>query len=419
MRISTKMPNFSGRKIRNSSMMKELLMTVIATTLSIVLTFGTAQYFEHRQKLHDGRQLAIMTIHDIDNSVLMMQNYILQENDCYGLAQYYMEHLDSLSTAPGQYLDVVKSYLWATGENFTLDVTSEQIFLSSQEAWDNIDNPAFIDVVQSFYNDRHNVINYLNTSIQWRKPLSEEESWKLQVKAPNFTPDYIAFLNELLRRDEVRYYITFWTIRQQRIKDIITRWENISNQCKMLMGITDSEIEEYCTRSNQLGEQASEQQLLGVWRGKSQSQIMNNERENQIEFRMDHSGTVTIIQSESNALYQGQVVKKMVIPATWELRGDSLFVTQKPQVEVFVDTTGVTYSDEYKEDVLKWIDFLWKEEQSARDYQNTLGDIVVHYALCIDRSGTMIELIRKAVASDGSEYYETRFLTKEEEDMEH
>ena len=216
MNIRVKMP-FTGRNIGGSGMVKELLMTVIATTLSIVLTFGTAQYFEHRQKLHDGRQLAIMTIHDIDNSVEMMQNYIAQENDRYGLAQYYMEHPDSLATAPGQYLDAVRGYLLATSENFTLDVTSEQIFLSSQEAWDNIDNPAFIDAVQSFYNDRHGVINYLNTSIQWRKPLSEEENWKQQIKAPNFIPDYVTILNELLRRDEVRYYITFWTIRQQRI----------------------------------------------------------------------------------------------------------------------------------------------------------------------------------------------------------
>lgn len=413
MNIRVKMP-FTGRNIGGSGMVKELLMTVIATTLSIVLTFGTAQYFEHRQKLHDGRQLAIMTIHDIDNSVEMMQNYIAQENDRYGLAQYYMEHLDSLATAPGQYLDVVRGYLLATSENFTLDVTSEQIFLSSQEAWDNIDNPAFIDAVQSFYNDRHGVINYLNTSIQWRKPLSEEENWEQQIKAPNFIPDYVTILNELLRRDEVRYYITFWTIRQQRIKDIITRWENISNQCKMLMGITDSEIEEYSSINNRLGEQASEQQLLGVWRGKSQSQIMNNERENQIELRKDHSGTVTIFERESHALYQGQVTKKMVIPATWELIGDSLFITQKPKVEVFVDTTGITYSDEHKEEVLKWIDFLWEEERSMRDYQNTLGDMFIRYFLCIDRSGTKIELIRKAVGSDGTEYYETRFLTKEE-----
>ena len=247
--------------------------------------------------------------------------------------------------------------------------------------------------------------------------MSEEENWEQQIKAPNFIPDYVTILNELLRRDEVRYYITFWTIRQQRIKDIITRWENISNQCKMLMGITDSEIEEYSSINNRLGEQASEQQLLGVWRGKTQSQIMNNERENQIELRKDHSGTVTIFERESHALYQGQVTKKMVIPATWELIGDSLFITQKPKVEVFVDTTGITYSDEHKEEVLKWIDFLWEEERSMRDYQNTLGDMFIRYFLCIDRSGTKIELIRKAVGSDGTEYYETRFLTKEEEDV--
>ena len=41
------MPKF-GRKLTGGGMVKELLMTILATTISIVLTFGTAHYIESK-----------------------------------------------------------------------------------------------------------------------------------------------------------------------------------------------------------------------------------------------------------------------------------------------------------------------------------------------------------------------------------
>jgi len=46
MNVKFKMPKF-GRKLTGGGMMKELLLTILATTISIVLTFGTAHLIEH------------------------------------------------------------------------------------------------------------------------------------------------------------------------------------------------------------------------------------------------------------------------------------------------------------------------------------------------------------------------------------
>ena len=48
MNVKFKMPKF-GRKLTGSGMVKELLLTTLATTISIVLTFGTAALLEHKQ----------------------------------------------------------------------------------------------------------------------------------------------------------------------------------------------------------------------------------------------------------------------------------------------------------------------------------------------------------------------------------
>lgn len=72
MNVKFKMPKF-GRKLTGGSMMKELLLTILGTSISIVLTFGTAQYLEDQQKEQAQRQTAMMLIHDIDASVAIVE----------------------------------------------------------------------------------------------------------------------------------------------------------------------------------------------------------------------------------------------------------------------------------------------------------------------------------------------------------
>ena len=47
MNAKFRMPKF-GRDVKWLAMLKELLMTVFATTVSIILTFGTAHYVDER-----------------------------------------------------------------------------------------------------------------------------------------------------------------------------------------------------------------------------------------------------------------------------------------------------------------------------------------------------------------------------------
>jgi hypothetical protein len=72
MNAKFKMPKF-GRDISGKGWFKELLLTFLGTTISIVLTFGTAQYFEQKQKNADARLLAMMVIHDMDNTVELLR----------------------------------------------------------------------------------------------------------------------------------------------------------------------------------------------------------------------------------------------------------------------------------------------------------------------------------------------------------
>lgn len=67
MQIKPAVPK-SWRKFKFANFSRELLMTTIATTISIILTFGTAHVLEVRQKKAEGKQMVMMVIHDIDNA---------------------------------------------------------------------------------------------------------------------------------------------------------------------------------------------------------------------------------------------------------------------------------------------------------------------------------------------------------------
>ena len=72
MNVKFKMPKF-GRKLTGSSMLRELLLTTLATTISIVLTFGTAAFLEHKQQEKNRRQITLMVISDIYDFARVME----------------------------------------------------------------------------------------------------------------------------------------------------------------------------------------------------------------------------------------------------------------------------------------------------------------------------------------------------------
>ena len=71
MNVKFKMPKF-GRDQTGRGWLKELLMTFLGTTISIVLTFGTSAWLDHRQQIKNRRQTAMMVLSNIEDFVWNM-----------------------------------------------------------------------------------------------------------------------------------------------------------------------------------------------------------------------------------------------------------------------------------------------------------------------------------------------------------
>ncbi len=155
MNVKFKMPNF-GRDLTGKGWLKELLMTFLGTTISIVLTFGTAAWLDHKQQIKNRRQTAMMVIANIEDFAQNMSyvDSMLVEWD---------STLTRITTLPRDSVlrlndDEVQAFFTALFGAVLLqrDKTAENIFTNDISTWRDVGNLLFIRNVgecYSFIND--------------------------------------------------------------------------------------------------------------------------------------------------------------------------------------------------------------------------------------------------------------------------
>lgn len=407
--LKVKMPKVTKHP-QNNSMWKELLMTFIGTTLSIVLTFGTSQCIEDRQQEKAGRQMAMMVIHDIDNSVEAFRALANTEEQYFQMAQYVMNHIETIDSISRDTLSDVLTYLTSTGDDqYSLDDSSEKIFLSSQEVWKNIDNATFIDVVQDFYYTRHNTFQYINSDKIWRCPIDEAEVLALLPSSQYLIIDYPKFLREALKRENVRLYISFSPNRKRNYNQVADKFQSFSDQCKFIMGITDEELKEYVENLDRTGRPLKERDLPGHWIAQSTS-----DQYVEFEFKDNDSIVLKQVVHLSDSHYTGNVDFGCTYTGTWQLQGDSLITMLDHRFELSMDTTSISYLPEMQESVKYLID-QWYQSYLNFQKQAEKGGLQRHaYFASVDASGKKIELAWTTEDENGKENKKKYYLSREE-----
>ncbi len=169
MNIKFRMPRL-GNKLKGQSMLKEMAMTIIATTISIVLTFGTASIIEKQQKEKNRRLTAVMVLANIeefyrDNCILLeiyqdhrlpMIEHVLKKRE---------ENGGNFNNVPEDTLKYWFKRIKCDDVYTWRDRTAEQIFSSNIETWNNVSNFEFIAKVGAAYtqiNEFHSEINEWN-----------------------------------------------------------------------------------------------------------------------------------------------------------------------------------------------------------------------------------------------------------------
>ncbi len=409
MNVKFKMPKF-GRVLTGKGFLKELGLTILATTISIILTFGTAHLIEQKQKKNAGRQTAMMVIHDIDENVQLMRDKAKLEVDNFELAQYVLSHLDSINTISFDTLNTVLDFI-SRMEDFKMQDSKEKIFHSSPDSWKNIDNPQFIDVAQSFFYERRYYQDIFNSDYRFIEPFDKEQQYQMYLEhAPTYNIlDFLPeFLKGKLQDNKVQFFLMYSPMRSRTYNAIADEWNQMSDQCKFIMGITDEEMEEYVKATKRFGRPVRKGDVIGKWTAAS-----SKDKTEEMEFMRDQTFTHTITLKVVNPFYSGRLLFVTTIGGTWTIEGDSLVRCYNSDIKVISDKSQMTCKPEMKDSVDSYIsnNERMNKEQWEKDMNNP---ILSHFATSayIDDSRDKLELGKTQTNDEGKETFVATYMTR-------
>ena len=205
----------SGSGLAN---LKQFLMSIVATSISIILTFGTAYFVDKNKKENEKLEIAKMIIFDMDQTIKKIQaNDSLFDSVCQIQLQVAQNPacLDSLRLG---LVDVANIGMIKFSE------TTERVFSTSIETFNTIGNASFVDAATKFYICRQ---SYKDDIVDAISHDLEENSIIMSPKAL-FEFDLAEY--RLLHHNCLRL------MRQHR------------NYCMQLLDISDDDLKEFAER---------------------------------------------------------------------------------------------------------------------------------------------------------------------------
>jgi hypothetical protein len=358
------------KRTRKQMDWQQFFITVVGTAIGVALTFVVSGILERRNKAQAQRLTAIMVIHDIDNSVKIIEDMKKEEEQSGELLRFAMKQRDHLEAMPFDTLTTVLGILTDSHSDFSFDSSKEKIFNSDLDTWQNLGNMAFLDNVQSFYHYRQGVQDGVNQSTMWERPIPNEEYMQLIMGDEWVTEEEYAaaiqpFLKEKLHENRVAYYINTSSARLNYMTQVIDYWTGLNNENKFLMGISDRELEDYINNINKKGVSLNRSKLLGHW-------VLNvGDQTNEYDFHGDHGYDFAVDYAPAfvkTMYFSGRLKMRFFYRGKWAFQGDSLVLTPDYNtVDVTVDPSGLVPEENMQDSLDAWVK--WYREQGMDSFR--------------------------------------------------
>ena len=337
MNVKFKMPMF-GRHLTVKGSLKELLMTFLGTTISIVLTFGTTALLDNREKAAQQRQTALMSVYDIDEIIRMLKEDMEKEKVLSEVTNYVFTHQEELDSMSSDTLKMAVAYLVEdmTEKPEWADDSKEKAFSGNIEVRQNMKYAQFYDNVRESYRLRRELLGRLEKDIEFSRPVSDTDYHQF-VQQLDFTDfDTDGNLTENASRSLLRHafqqrstelYLRYFFRRRENYAYYIMYLIRLNRENKFMADITDDDMAEYVKKNVDKTMPVTAQQLIGTW----EEQFVDN---NVFHYKLKKDQMVEFIYDTVNKLDLYLKDEKMYVPILvptttrlkghWELKGDSL-----------------------------------------------------------------------------------------------
>lgn len=192
--------------------LKQFLLSLVATTISIVLTFGTAGWLDSRKKEAAKHEMVMTILYDISSSIEKMEAVDSLLRKGFEQQVKVIENPELMKQNPFMFVSMVPEMQYSE--------SVENIFSSNIETIDIIGNILFSENVSQIYNIR--------------KKYRDEVVEKLRKE---FMKSGISSYERILDLD----FVTYLGIGSFFLADAKERM----NVCKQMMNISDEELDAY------------------------------------------------------------------------------------------------------------------------------------------------------------------------------
>ena len=195
--------------------MKQFMLSILATTVSIALTFGTAAIIDNNKKENEKHQILMMVLCDMKASLDEINAADSLISGFVDAQAAFLDNPDSLETE-GYMLTIYYNEL-------NYNKTVENIFNSNIESINTIGNINFVEKASDFYRLRE----YYNENIA--------KEFAKMMENGNFTSNYDSLANSREMAEDLRF------VSATRARMLMQEYR----ACRMLANVSDEEMEAY------------------------------------------------------------------------------------------------------------------------------------------------------------------------------
>ena len=223
---------------------KNLLRTILGTTISIVLTFGTNAFIQQHRKAKDRKMTAMMVMGNIETFAANLENNANRMGWNDTLATYLLSiPMDSIDLVNQ---DTLRYCVNSVTAFYTLshDKSAENIFSNSIDTWKNIGNFEFIENVGNCFAAMNSMEGIYNEFYSTSDRIRERMIQNLDAY-PGRSP-----VAKMLRDREYRDHLAHIHSQAEYYRYLAAylRYENAKNM--KLMGVTEEEVKSFVDEKN-------------------------------------------------------------------------------------------------------------------------------------------------------------------------
>ena len=314
--------------------LKQLSLSILGTAIGVGLTLFANNRVDYSRQRSAQRETAIMAVCDIDEIVQGLKDEIQMEDSLFKVTMYVSTHQELIDSLPMDTLDMAFKYLYddpTVVKPWTAD-TKENAFNSGIDARMNLGNNQFYDNVQSCYYVRRSLMKVMADAPMFRRPLSKDayEDFLYELPPADIYNDGVPLpdarrhvMKQVFAQKSTTLYIKRYFPRKNAYQDAITKLKGLNRENKLLMDITDEEIEKYIRQNSEnVPQQAIADLIIGTW-------LLNKDT---IAFQEDNTFERTWVMEIQGEFQLEEEQKEVLVlvptairtKGQWTLNGDTL-----------------------------------------------------------------------------------------------